>query len=181
MTDCRPSILIVDDDEIFRERLGRAFERRGYEVRLAANFEDAVASAQEESPEMAVIDLRMEGPTGLEVLERLLEIDPATRAVILTGYGSIATAVDAVRIGAVNYVPKPADVDDILAAFERGEKPPLHGTDISFDAPTLARAEWEHINRVLADAGGNISEAARRLGIHRRTLQRKLEKHPPAD
>ena len=179
MTDSRPSLLIVDDDEIFRDRLGRAFERRGYDVRVAADHDEAIALAEEESPEMAVIDLRMNGPSGLEVLERLLEIDAATRAVILTGYGSIATAVDAVRIGAVNYLPKPADVDDILAAFERGEKPPLHGTSLSFDAPTLARAEWEHINRVLADCGGNISEAARRLGIHRRTLQRKLEKYPP--
>ena len=128
---------------------------------------------------MAVVDLKMPGGSGLDVLESLLEIDPSTRVVILTGYGSIATAVDAVRLGAVNYLPKPADADDILAAFDRGEKPPQHRTDLEFDAPSLARAEWEHINRVLADCGGNISEAARRLGIHRRTLQRKLEKYPP--
>ncbi|HLL54890.1 MAG TPA: helix-turn-helix domain-containing protein, partial [Myxococcaceae bacterium] len=109
------------------------------------------------------------------------EIDPATQVVVLTGYGSIATAVQAVRLGATHYVPKPADADDILAAFQRGQQdPPSAPSTIDFQPPTLARAEWEHINRVLGDCGGNISEAARRLGIHRRSLQRKLQKHPPA-
>ncbi len=174
----RPTILIVDDDELFRTRLAAAMERRGYEARTAAGHGEAVRSATEDSPELAVVDLRMDGPSGLELLRDLKEIDEATRVVMLTGYGSIATAVEAMRLGATNYVPKPADADEILVAFERGEAPPLQASR-DYDAPSLARAEWEHINRVLADCGGNISEASRRLGIHRRSLQRKLGKYPP--
>ncbi len=176
----RPSILLVDDDEVFRRRLGRAFEERGYDVRMTSSFQEAVTAATEESPEYAVVDLRMPGPSGLELVRELKRIDPATRVVVLTGYGSIATAIDAIRLGAINYLPKPADVDDIIAAFARGEAPPLEAPQPDYaEAPSLARAEWEHINRVLADCGGNISEAARRLGIHRRSLQRKLQKYPP--
>jgi len=173
------SILIVDDDEIFRSRLARAFRDRGYDVRIATNFDEGRASALEDSPEMAVLDLRMPGRSGLELLRELKKIDGATKVVMLTGYGSISTAVDAVRLGATNYVPKPADADDILSAFARGEAPPLEPPALGYQAPSLARAEWEHINRVLSDCGGNISEAARRLGIHRRSLQRKLQKYPP--
>ena len=99
---------------------------------------------------------------------------------MLTGYGSISTAIDAVRLGAVHYLPKPADADDIVNAFARGDAPALEPPEVEYRAPSLARAEWEHINRVLSDCGGNISEAARRLGIHRRSLQRKLHKYPPA-
>jgi two-component system response regulator RegA len=176
----RPSILLVDDDEVFRRRLARAFEERGYEPRDAGNFAEAVASATEDSPEFAVVDLRMPGPSGLELVRELKRIDPATRVIVLTGYGSIATAIDAIRLGAINYLPKPADADDIVAAFARGEAPPLQAPEPDYvEAPSLARAEWEHINRVLADCSGNISEAARRLGIHRRSLQRKLQKYPP--
>jgi two-component system, response regulator RegA len=176
----RPSILLVDDDEVFRKRLARAFEERGYDARGASGYLDAIASATEDSPEYAVVDLRMPGPSGLELVRELKRIDPATRIVVLTGYGSIATAIDAIRLGATNYLPKPADVDDIVAAFARGEAPPLEAPAPEYaEAPSLARAEWEHINRVLADCSGNISEAARRLGIHRRSLQRKLQKYPP--
>jgi two-component system response regulator RegA len=176
----RPSILLVDDDEVFRTRLARAFEDRDYDTRTAANFEEAVALAREESPEHAVIDQRMPGRSGLELVEALRRIDPATKIVVLTGYGSIATAIDAIRLGATYYLPKPADADDIVAAFGRAEAPPLSPPDPDYQkAPSLARAEWEHINRVLSDCGGNISEAARRLGIHRRSLQRKLQKYPP--
>ncbi|MCP4499294.1 MAG: response regulator transcription factor [Deltaproteobacteria bacterium] len=175
----RPTMLLVDDDEIFRKRLARSFEMRGYAVRTAENCEAALALAKDESPEMAVLDLRMPGCGGLELLQALLEIDPGTKVVLLTGYGSIATAVDAVRLGAANYLPKPADADDVLAAFARGAAPPNQETDVDYQAPSLGRAEWEHIQRVLADCGGNISETARRLAIHRRTLQRKLEKFPP--
>jgi two-component system response regulator RegA len=174
-----PSILIVDDDEVLRKRLGRAFSERGFDVRLAANYDEAVAQARRDTPELAVIDLRMPGASGLELLKALLELDPATKVVVLTGYGSIATAVDAMRLGATYYVPKPADVDDILNAFTRGERPPLDPPQSEHPVPSLARAEWEHINRVLSDCGNNISEAARRLGIHRRSLQRKLQKYPP--
>ena len=177
------SILVVDDDERFRSRLARALSERGLEVRMAADVPEAIALAQAESPELAVVDLRMPGGSGLDLVRELKTIDPTTRVVVLTGYGSIATAVEAMRLGASNYVPKPADADEILAAFEKqagseanaqenaqGDEPP---------APSLARAEWEHINRVLMDCDGNISKAARRLGLHRRTLQRKLEKYPP--
>lgn len=175
----RPSILLVDDDEVFRRRLARAFDERGYDVRTASNYDEALASASKDSPEFAVIDLRMPGRSGLELVRALEQIDPATKAIVLTGYGSIATAIDAIRLGAHYYLPKPADADDIVAAFARGESPPLEPPDPSYQAPSLARAEWEHINRVLSDCGGNISEAARRLGIHRRSLQRKLQKYPP--
>ena len=182
----KTSILIVDDDEVYRNRLARAFVDRGYDVRTGQDYDTAVAAATTESPELAVLDLKMPGKSGLELVKALAEIDPSTKTLILTGYGSIATAIDAVRLGATYYLSKPADADDIVAAFARGEAPPLDppppssSTGDEYRAPSLARAEWEHINRVLSDAGGNISEAARRLGIHRRSLQRKLQKYPPA-
>ena len=181
-TDHKPSILIVDDDEVYRNRLARAFVDRGYDVRVAQDYDSAVAVATGDSPEFAVVDLKMPGKSGLELVKALVEIDPATKTVVLTGYGSIATAIDAVRLGAKYYLSKPADADDIVGAFARGEAPALDPPppDGEYKAPSLARAEWEHINRVLSDAGGNISEAARRLGIHRRSLQRKLQKYPPA-
>jgi two-component system, response regulator RegA len=180
----KPSILLVDDDEVYRNRLARAFVDRGFDVRTAPDFDAAVGVASADSPEFAVVDLKMPGKGGLELVKALVEIDPATKIVVLTGYGSIATAIDAVRLGATYYLSKPADADDIVGAFARGEAPPLDPPPPSagddYKAPSLARAEWEHINRVLSDAGGNISEAARRLGIHRRSLQRKLQKYPPA-
>jgi len=185
-TEQKPSILLVDDDEVYRTRLARAFSDRGYDVRTAGDYDAAVALATEDSPELAVVDLKMPGKSGLELVKALAVIDPSTKTVVLTGYGSIATAIDAVRLGATYYLSKPADADDIIGAFARGEAPPLDppppnaGPDGEYKAPSLARAEWEHINRVLSDAGGNISEAARRLGIHRRSLQRKLQKYPPS-
>ncbi len=182
-TEQRPSILIVDDDEVYRNRLARAFTDRGYDVRTGSDYDTAVAAATEDSPELAVVDLKMPGKSGLELVKALHEIDPSTKTVVLTGYGSIATAIDAVRLGATYYLSKPADADDIIGAFARGEAPPLdppQPDNGDYKAPSLARAEWEHINRVLSDAGGNISEAARRLGIHRRSLQRKLQKYPPS-
>jgi two-component system response regulator RegA len=170
------SILLVDDDETLRTRLARAFVDRGFEVRTARDGESALELARTESPELAVVDLRMPGPSGLEVVRELKAVDQTTRIVVLTGYGSIANAVEAVRLGAVNYLTKPADADEVLAAFEAKA-----GTaaDEATATPSLARTEWEHINRVLSDCEGNISEAARRLGVHRRSLQRKLQKHPP--
>ena len=139
--------------------------------------------ARADTPEYAVVDLRMPGRSGLEVVRDLAQLDPNTRIVMLTGYGSISTAVDAVRLGAVQYLPKPADADDLVAAFHRADLPPLAppvaAGPVDYSAPSLARAEWEHIQRVLRDCRGNISEAARRLGLPRRSLQRKLGKHPP--
>jgi two-component system response regulator RegA len=178
-TDGKPSILLVDDDEVFRNRLARAFVDRGYDVRTGNDYDSGLASAREDSPEFAVIDLKMTGRGGLELVKAISEIDPQTKIVVLTGYGSIATAIDAVRLGATYYLSKPADADDIVNAFARGQAPPLEPPEVEYKAPSLARAEWEHINRVLSDCGGNISEAARRLGIHRRSLQRKLQKYPP--
>jgi two-component system response regulator RegA len=148
-------------------------------VRTAPDNAEALAIAREESPELAVVDLRMPGRSGLALVRALKEIDATTEIVVLTGYGSIATAVDAVKLGAKHYLSKPADVDELIAAFERGPGMPDPQAHADIEAPSLARAEWEHMQRVLADCGGNISEAARRLGLHRRSLQRKLQKHPP--
>lgn len=179
--DAERIILLVDDSFAFRERLARAFVERGFDVRTASNYNEAMQVAQDDSPDMAVVDLRMPGKSGLELVRDLKAHDDSIQVLVLSGFGSIATAVDAVRLGAVNFLPKPADADDILTAFERGESTMLEGGEQSngHEVPSLARAEWEHIHRVLADCGGNISEAARRLGIHRRSLQRKLRKRAP--
>ena len=170
------SILVVDDDDVLRMRLEKSFTRRGLTVFVAADFESAVDQANQNSPDLAVLDLKMPGKSGLDLLKTLKEQSPDTKIVILTGYGSITNAVEAVKLGAVNYVTKPADADDVLNAF--GEKPDADG-EPDFPPPSLASAQWEHIQRVLADCGGNISEAARRLDIPRRTLQRKLKKNAP--
>jgi len=175
-----PSLLVVDDDGTLRERLARAFRSRGYDVRTAANYEEALAHARNDSPELAVVDLRMPGPSGLELIRDLKALDAETRVVVLTGYGSIATTIDAMRLGAVYYLQKPADADDILAAFARGDAPPLDSGPVEFSVPSLDRVKWEHINLVLRDCDGNISAAARRLRMHRRTLQRVLQKYPPS-
>jgi two-component system response regulator RegA len=172
------TLLLVDDSIAFRERLARAFRERGFVVRTAGNYEEAMAVAQREPPDLAVVDLRMPGPSGLDLVRDLTHLSSSTRVLVLSGFGSIATAVDAVHLGAVNFLPKPADAEDILAAFERGSRVE-QSADHQNETPSLARAEWEHIHRVLADCGGNVSEAARRLGIHRRSLQRKLRKRAP--
>jgi len=173
------SVLVVDDDEPFRSRLSRALRSRGLDVREASDVASAIASATHDSPEMAVVDLRLPDGSGLEIVKALHQLDASTAIVVLTGYGSIATALEAVRLGAVNYLTKPVDADRILAAFDAPADTPA-STDLVSDTPSLARVEWEHINRVLMDCGGNISEAARVLGVHRRSLQRKLQKFPTA-
>jgi two-component system response regulator RegA len=177
-SDARPSILIVDDDPVFRSRLEQALHDRGYDVRAASDAESAAAMAREESPEFAVVDLRMPGRSGLELVRDLKTVDGSTRIVVLTGYGSIATAVEALRLGAHDYLTKPADLDGILAALLRNADD-KKSMPVDFQVPSLARTEWEHIHRVLSDCHGNVSEAARRLGIHRRSLQRKLNRYPP--
>lgn len=177
----RPSILLVDDDERFRSRMARAFEERGYEVQQAEAYESAMQIAARESTEYAVVDLRMPGKSGLEVVRELHRVDPSTKIVVLTGYGSIATALEAVRLGATHYLTKPADVDEVIASFERVpglETEPSLPEGEAPQTPSLARVEWEHIQRVLTDCDGNITKASERLGIHRRSLQRKLAKFP---
>lgn len=177
--ELRPTVLVVDDDGVFREQLGRALTRRGFVVTQAASHAEAAAAAQAESPEYAVVDLRLGGDNGLQLVKQLKEMDPATTLVVLTGYGSIATAVEAMRLGAGHYLQKPADADDVVNAFERARLPPGSAPiPPPGEVPSLARTEWEHINRVLLDHGGNISHTAQALGMHRRSLQRKLAKHP---
>jgi two-component system response regulator RegA len=166
-------ILIVDDDEPFRLALRNAFLRRGYDVSLAGSPAEVDAALREGTPQFAVVDLRMPGGSGLEVVRSLRALAPPPQVVVLTGYGTIGTAVEAIRLGALNYLNKPADADEIEAALQGKRPPPMT------DVPSLDRQEWEYLNRILADCDGNISEAARRLKMHRRTLQRKLQKHPP--
>lgn len=174
------SILLVDDSAILRDRLAEAFQERGFRVEVAGTCDEAVEVYRRNPTELAVVDLRMPGRPGVSLIADLKQIRPDVRILILSGFGSIATAIDAVKLGAVNFLPKPADVDDILTAFKRGgTEVEMPESDDEIPVPTLAQAEWEHIHRVLADCNNNISEAARRLGIHRRSLQRKLRKRAP--
>lgn len=170
------TILVVDDDERFRTRLLRAFTDRGLAAVGAGDYDQALAAARADSPELAVVDLKLPGQSGLDVVRDLKQLDPTTLVIVLTGYGSIATAVQSVKLGATTYLSKPVDADQILAAFE-----PSPPGDTAAELPPpqpLARVEWEHIQRVVADCHGNISQAARLLGLHRRSLQRKLAKFP---
>lgn len=172
--------LVVDDDRVFRERLAKALRQRGAEVRVAEDVAPALKLARQAAPDRAIVDMKMPGGSGLDLVRELHALNSDIAIVVLTGYGSIANAIDAIRSGATHYLQKPADVEDILAAFERGEPAPVSAeVSDSLHAPSLARAEWEHMQRVLSDTAGNISEAARRLGMHRRSLQRKLQKVPP--
>ncbi len=174
------SILLVDDSIVLRDRLAMAFQERGFRVAVASNAEEALRVFSKNPTQLAVLDLRMPGTPGLTLLQQLKAIRPSTEILILSGFGSIATAIDAIRLGATNFLPKPADADDILNAFARGgSEIDVPENDEDIPVPTLAQAEWEHIHRILSDCGGNISEAARRLGIHRRSLQRKLRKRAP--
>jgi two-component system response regulator RegA len=172
--------LVVDDDEVFRNRLCRALSDRGWEVHSAADGAAAIDLAAKSGPDLAIVDLRLPGMDGLDIVRELRKLDETTCIIVLTGYGSIATALTATKLGANHYLGKPADADEILKAYERITG---NGGDISSDkslpVPSLARVEWEHIQRVLADCGGNISQAAKLLGLHRRSLQRKLAKYPP--
>ncbi len=173
--------LIVDDDDIFRNRLCRAFAARGWEAIGAADGASALELASQSSPDLAVVDLRLPGMSGLEIVQGLRALDETTCIVMLTGYGSIATAITATRLGANHYLGKPADADQILSAFHKinqsADDSP--GTHDAHSVPSLARVEWEHIQRVLSDCDGNVSQAAKLLGLHRRSLQRKLAKYPP--
>lgn len=172
----KETILIVDDEQHFAEILTRALTRQGYEVSSAYNSEAALALAKTTSFDYAIIDLRIGEESGLTLVKHLKQLSDQTRIVMLTGYASIATAVEAIKLGATHYLTKPADVEDIIVAFgkEKGDaevKP-------SDNPISVQRLEWEHIQKVLQEHDGNISAAARALGMHRRTLQRKLQKRP---
>ncbi len=171
----KPTLLLVDDDATFTVVLERALEKRGYAVTTANSVETALPLAEANPPEFAVLDLKMNGASGLVLVRRLHELDPATRIVMLTGYASIATAVEAIKLGATQYLSKPANADEIVAAFGHSAS-----TDIPLEAlpASVDKLEWEHINRVLREQQGNISATARVLDMHRRTLQRKLAKRP---
>jgi two-component system response regulator RegA len=170
------TVLLVDDDEAFGNRLRVALQARGFSVIYASSAAEAMRAAKVESPELAVVDLRLPDGHGLDLVRELHSLDETTRIIVLTGYGAIATAVESVRLGATNYLTKPIDAEQLVAAFDRDEA--TSAGLRSFTVPSLARVEWEHIQRVLADCGGNVSEAARALHMHRRSLQRKLAKYP---
>jgi two-component system response regulator RegA len=170
------TLLIVDDDRPFRERLARAMQARGFEVLVAETVREGIALAKDRLPAYAVVDLKLDDGNGLDVVETLHEVRPNTRVVVLTGFGNIATAVAAVKFGAIDYLPKPADADDIMHALlaPPGAKPIPPENPMSAD-----RVRWEHIQRVYELCGHNVSETARRLNMHRRTLQRILAKRSP--
>jgi two-component system response regulator RegA len=170
------SLLIVDDDRPFLTRLARAMEARGYRVATAETVADGIAAIEREAPDFAVIDMRLADGNGLDVLAKLNEVRPEARGIILTGYGNIATAVTAVKLGAYDYLAKPADADEIDAALQAtGAARPLPPENpMSAD-----RVRWEHIQRVYELCSRNVSETARRLAMHRRTLQRILAKRAP--
>ena len=167
--------LIVDDDEIFAEVLQRALQRRERSTAIAHNGEQALQQARLNTATHVVLDLKLGRESGLNLIAPLLALNPKTRILLLTGYASIPTAVEAIHRGAANYLPKPANAQQILAAFDPSNE--TNSTEVT-EPPSLRRLEWEHIQRVLADNDGNISASARALGMHRRTLQRKLQKRP---
>lgn len=174
-SDTQRTILLVDDDEAFRKRLALAMERRGLRVLDADSVANAKGLLTGHTITDAVLDLRMPGPVGSDLIAPLLDSNPLTRIIVLTGFGSIPVAMEVVRAGARDFLTKPADADQILAALD-GQAV----TDREYeDVPTLDQVEWDHIQRVLAETGNNISQAARLLGIDRRSLQRKLSKYSP--
>ncbi|MBM7061541.1 response regulator transcription factor [Pseudomonas sp. UL073] len=172
----QPHLLLVDDDATFTRVMARAMTSRGLRVSVAHSAEEGFSVAEQDVPDYAVLDLKMEGDSGLVLLPKLLALDPEMRVVILTGYSSIATAVEAIKRGAANYLCKPADADDVLTALvsEHADLDSL----VPENPMSVDRLQWEHIQRVLAEHDGNISATARALGMHRRTLQRKLQKRP---
>jgi two-component system response regulator RegA len=173
-----PALMLVDDDAPLRRSLQRAMERRGFRVMPAESLKEGLALAHTIRPEYAVIDLRLEDGSGIELVRKLRELHPKVRIVILTGYGNIATAVSAVKAGAVDYLAKPADADDVINALlaQGAGLPPPPDNPMSAD-----RVRWEHIQRVFEQCNRNVSETARRLNMHRRTLQRILNKRAPRE
>ncbi len=170
------SLLIVEDDKPFADRLSSVMESRGFNVRVANTLKEGLSMIQDVPPSFAVVDMRLEDGNGLDVIARLKSLKPDARAIVLTGYGNLPTTVTAIKMGAVDYLAKPADADDICAALETGpgQKPGAPRNPMSAD-----RARWEHIQNVYENCDRNVSETARRLNMHRRTLQRILAKRAP--
>jgi len=175
-SDEHPTLLLVDDDDAFLNALAMAMRKRGFLVTLANSAETAFELAQADPPEFAVVDLKMSGNSGLVLVRQLASLQAATKIVILTGYASIATAIEAIKLGATHYLAKPVDADEIVAAFSKQSG--NEEIELSHNPLSVDRLEWEHIQRVLVENDGNISATARSLNMHRRTLQRKLGKKP---
>lgn len=171
------TLLLADDDDVYRERLARAIGARGHSVITARNGAEAILLSSQSEMDAAILDLKMPEHNGIDVLRAIMKSRPHMRILIHTGYGSIATAMEAVRLGAIDYLIKPTDVDSLLSALDPNQEELAKASAVS--APSLERVEWEHIQRIISDCNGNISEAARILGLHRRSLQRKLQKFPP--
>jgi two-component system, response regulator RegA len=172
-------LLLVDDDPVFCRVLAEALARRGFSVDTAHSVDQALDMVGGDPPSYAVVDLSMPGASGLVLVQQLREMDPDMRILVLTGYASVATAVEAIKLGATHYLAKPADTEQVIAALHQGEgDADVHVSDRPV---SVRRLEWEHIQKVLRECDGNISAAARRLGMHRRTLQRKLAKRPVRD
>ena len=172
----KPLLLLVDDDEVYCEVLGDALRRRNYAVSIAHDLATALELAKQTEPEYAVVDLRIGTESGLELVKQLATLDENTRIVMLTGYASVATAVESIKLGAVHYLTKPATADEVAAALHRDEGDP---TVMPAEQPlSVRRHEWEYLQKVLTENDGNISAAARAINMHRRTLQRKLAKRP---
>ncbi len=178
----REHILLVEDDEVFARVMSRALLHRGYEISHAANEEDALQLIQSSHFNYAILDLNLGGHTSLGLIAPLTRSNPDSRILILTGYASITTAVEAIKLGADNYLAKPADADEILGALLNNEqsRTPADSEAAHLEPMSVRRLEWEHIQKVLNENDGNISETARQLKMHRRTLQRKLQKRPVA-
>lgn len=175
-SDEHPTLLLVDDDDAFLNALAMAMRKRGFLVTLANSAETAFELAQADPPEFAVVDLKMSGNSGLVLVRQLASLQAGTKIVILTGYASIATAIEAIKLGATHYLAKPVDADEIVAAFSKQSG--NEEIELSHNPLSVDRLEWEHIQRVLVENDGNISATARSLNMHRRTLQRKLGKKP---
>ncbi|NOQ36690.1 MAG: response regulator [Methylococcaceae bacterium] len=171
-----PQLLLVDDDETFCAVLKPALEKRNFNVSVATDIKSGIALAEETEPEYAVIDLRIGLGSGLEMVKKLISLDDNTQIIMLTGFASIATAVEAIKLGAIHYLTKPANADEIVQALYKNEGD--SSVAINENPLSVKRLEWEHLQTVLMQHDGNISAAARALNMHRRTLQRKLDKRP---
>ena len=174
----RKTLIIIDDDTPFRDRLGRSMETKGFIVETFSHYKDSLKRCYDESFDYAIVDMRLEDGSGLELIKKIKELSPDTKSLLLTGYGNIATAVAAIKTGAIDYLPKPAEIDQIYEALTNADEvlPPPPENPMTAD-----RIRWEHIQRIFILCKRNVSETARRLRMHRRTLQRILNKHAPKE